>query len=337
MRQGFLTGLILIFFLLVGCRTDIAGDEPNVNDESLSHFPPVVFPEDNTQSDAKFILGKELFYNKKLSRDGSISCATCHKPEFAFGDNLATTPGINNLPGTRNVPSLANVAYHPYFTREGGVPSLEMQVLVPIQEHNEFDFNIVHIVERLKNDVQINEMSLEAYGQEISSFTLVRAIANFEREIISNKSKYDNYLQGNESLSDDEFSGLQLFKSERLNCSSCHHGFDFTDYSFSNNGLYQDYEDIGRYRVTRDSSDIALFKTPSLRNLEFTSPYMHDGSLNTIDEVIDHYENRVQEHPNLDSRIKNFDLSENEKFQLKAFLKTLSDYSLLDNTNLHHE
>ncbi len=302
-----------------------------------SHFPEVEFPEDNPFSDESWELGKMLFFDKALSVNNSISCASCHKTQHAFADNAAFTNGVEDRAGTRNVPTLANVAFHPYFTREGGIPSLEMQILVPIQEHNEFDFNIIEIIERLKNNELYQQLSQQAYGRNLDAFVLVRALANFERTLISANSKYDQFLQNKATLNQAEQQGKQLFFSDSLACASCHSGFDFTNYKFANNGLYQQYEDEGRFRLTNDSTDLATFKISSLRNIELTAPYMHNGSIENLEQVIEHYENGVQTHQNLSNKIGRFTLTASEKSNLIAFLKTLTDHSFIENTMFQNQ
>ena len=166
-------------------------------------FPAVEYPNDNEYSYARWELGKHLFFEKSLSRDQSISCASCHLPSFAFSDTTRVSLGVENSPGLRNSPSLANVAYQPYFTREGGVNSLEMQVLVPVQEHVEFDFNLLEIVQRLKEYDFYVSLSLEAYQRELDPFVITRAIATFERSLLSGNSAYDafSFQNNNEALS----------------------------------------------------------------------------------------------------------------------------------------
>ncbi len=299
--------------------------------EVPEHFPKLTFPEGNEYTQARWELGKKLFYDPIMSIDGKISCASCHDSGIAFSDNVSFSVGVNDLEGTRNAPSLANVAYHPYFTREGGVPTLEMQVLVPIQEHNEFGHNIVAIASLLEKDSLYHNMSLNAYDRTPDPFVITRSIALFERSLISGRSTYDRYLEGEVELTQDEMKGMDLFFSNRLNCSQCHSGFNFTNYSFENNGLYKNYEDSGRFRLTSDSADIARFKVPSLRNIEVTAPYMHDGSIKTLEEVIDHYNNGGKNHMHKSNLIKNLNLSEDEKSDLVKFLKTLTDEKFLEN------
>jgi cytochrome c peroxidase len=296
-------------------------------------FPSIEFPEGNEFTQARWELGKKLFYDPVLSVDSSLSCGSCHKQELAFADNVNFSDGVKGRPGTRNSPSLVNLAYHPYFTREGGVPTLEMQVLVPIQEHNEFDFNIVEAAERLSKDSVYVSMSKRAYDRIPDPFVITRAISAFERSLISGQSPYDQFhFQGDENALDkDERAGMDLFFSQRLNCSSCHGGFNFTNYAFENNGLYEDYADPGRSRLTHDPADSARFKVPSLRNVALTAPYMHDGSLQSLEEVIDHYQSGGKPHIHKNERIQPFSLSEKERKQVIAFLNSLTDLSFVHN------
>jgi len=308
---------------------------PQALNELPKGFPPVVVPEDNHFTEARWELGKKLFYDPALSVSNTISCASCHKPELAFSDNQIFSKGVEDRLGTRNAPSLANVAYHPYFTREGGVPTLEMQVFVPVQEHNEFDFNMVLLAERLAEDPEYVQMSKEAYDKEPDAFVITRALACFERSLISGYSSYDHYKHYGETdaLSEIELKGMDLFFSERSNCYKCHFGFDFSDYSFSNNGLYEVYPDEGRKRLTGLDKDLAMFKVPGLRNITVTAPYMHDGSISTLEAVIDHYDSGGFEHPNKSDRIKPLNLTTAEKEALLAFLRTLTDHSFINNSN----
>jgi cytochrome c peroxidase len=296
-----------------------------------AHFPTINHPEGNEFTQARWVLGKKLFYDNILSLDSSISCASCHAPELAFSDNSAFSPGIKNKPGKRNAPSLANVAYHPYLLREGGIPTLEMQVLVPIQEENEFNHNIIEIGKLLEKDSSYVKMAKAAYNRAPDYFVITRAISLFERTLISGNSKYDQYKNKKVKLSSQEKKGMSLFFSAQLNCSSCHNGFNFTNYTFKNNGLYEKYNDAGRFRFSKDSNDIALFKTPTLRNIEVTGPYMHDGSIKTLKEVIAHYNSGGKNHLNKSSLLKPLGLSPLEMNALEAFLLTLTDQAFIHN------
>lgn len=333
--------IVLIFayslLFLMTCQKE---DELSVSEEKIliipSGFPEIIFPDDNNFTRARWELGKELFYDPILSRDSTISCASCHFIEKAFSDTLAFSVGVGNALGTRNTPTLANIGYHPYFTREGGVPTLEMQVLVPIQEHNEFDFNIVLITERLQQNPVYREMSQMAYEREIDAFVVTRALSIFERSLISGNSRYDQYLSldNNNILSDSEIRGMNLFFSEKTNCSSCHADFNFTNYAFENNGLYEDYADLGRFRLTNNENDRARFKVPTLRNIELTAPYMHDGSIKSLEAVILHYESGGKNHPNKSELIQPIILTDAERNDLILFLKTLTDETFINNSLL---
>jgi cytochrome c peroxidase len=295
-------------------------------------FPVIIEPNDNQFSQKRWELGKKLFYDPIMSIDSSISCASCHSPELAFSDNIAFSLGVENRTGTQNAPTLTNLAYHPYYTRAGGVPTLEMQILVPIQEHNEFDFNILLIAERLKNNPTYIQMANDAYNKEPDAFVITRALANFERSLISGYSRYDQFLNYNENtLSKFEQRGMDLFFSKKTNCSSCHSDFNFTNYTFENNGLYETYADEGRFRLTQKEEDRALFKVPTLRNIELTAPYMHDGSFLTLGEVIEHYNSGGKNHSHKSNLIKPLDLSNREKNDLIAFLKSLTDEGFTQN------
>lgn len=296
-------------------------------------FPAVEFPEGNEFTEARWALGKKLFFDPIMSRDSSLSCASCHFPHLAFSDSVAFSLGVAHQIGTRNTPSLANVAYHPYFTREGGVPTLETQVLVPIQEHNEFDFNIVLISERLVEDSSYVAMSEAAYNRPPDHFVITRSIACFERSLLSGNSPYDQFTQqGNiDALSEDAQKGMVLFFSDRTHCADCHSDFNFTNYAFANNGLYEEYADTGRLRLTGLEADRAMFKVPSLRNVALTAPYMHDGSMQTLEEVIDHYKTGGKNHPNKSPIIQPLDLTDAEKNELLEFLNALTDASFIQN------
>ncbi|MCB0661791.1 MAG: cytochrome-c peroxidase [Saprospiraceae bacterium] len=327
--------LFILSVALFSCEKS-EGPEPFIFPQLMDippGFPEMEFPSDNKFSIERWELGKQLFFESALSKDSSLSCASCHEPGLAFSDKVSFSLGVENRLGTRNSPSLSNIGYHPYFTREGGVPTLEMQVLVPVQEHNEFDFNIVLIAERLKKDPRYVEMALLAYDREPDAFVVTRSLATFERTLISGNSKFDQYFyQGiQEALSPLEKEGMELFFSERTNCSSCHAGFNFTNYAFENNGLDEKYDDPGRFRLTLEPADSALFKVPSLRNIAVTGPYMHDGSIATLEEVIDHYNRGGANHPHKNSLLKPLGLTEYETSALKAFLASLTDQTFLEN------
>lgn len=321
-----------------GCSCTQIEPIPTLNNsqylEIPDGFPDIDFPLDNAFTNERWELGKKLFNDPILSIDSSISCATCHKPQFAFSDNQPTSNGVFDRKGTRNSPSLANLAYAPYFIREGSVPTLEMQVLVPIQEHNEFNSNIVDLSKRLQNIPAYVELAKIGYDRAPDPFVITRAIATFERSLISGNSAYDQYLNGNtNALTQMEQEGLALFNGPKANCISCHGGLFFTDYSFQNNGLYEIYADSGRMRFTGLASDRGLFKVPSLRNVGITAPYMFNGSISTLEEVIEHYNSGGKNHPNKSPFIVPLSLTAAEKASLVAFLRSLTDYEFIHNPN----
>lgn len=327
---------ILAVALLLGFLMSCDSEPVNPIQEPLlvvpAGFPEPIFPEDNELTPERWGLGKKLFFDPVLSKDSTVSCASCHHPELSFTDGKSVSEGIEKRQGTRNAPSLANVAYHPYLLREGGVPTLEMQILVPVQEHAEFDFNIVQIAQRLQNNPSYVQASLDAYSRLPDPFVITRAISCFERTIISGNSRYDAFINGDHTaLSNSEKNGMNLFFSEELSCAKCHDGFNFTNYAFENNGLYEEYDDPGRFRLTGIESDRALFKVPSLRNVAVTAPYMHDGSIGNLRDVIGHYQSGGKHHRHQSPLVKPLMLNEAEQLDLVAFLKTLTDDDFLTN------
>jgi cytochrome c peroxidase len=335
--------VVFLFLLLAGCRKEEQSPAmPQESDEYILHipagFPMPDIPADNTLTKSRVALGRQLFYDPVLSADSTRSCGSCHAASLAFSDSTVVSFGIENRPGTRNSPTLANVAYQKKLLREGGVPTLEMQVLVPIQEHNEFDFNILLVADRLKRMPEYVMLAEKAYGRAPDAFVITRAIAAFERTMLSGDSPYDQFVfQGKaNALSVSEKRGLDLFQGERLNCSKCHGGFLFTHQDFTNNGLYEIYPDSGRIRLTGLESDRAVFKVPSLRNIALTAPYMHDGSLPTLESVIDHYQTGGNPHPNKSPLLKPFVLSTQERADLLAFLGSLTDHIFMANPEMRH-
>ena len=317
---------LVIMFSLIACKTPTSSIERFVLDIP-NGFPTPYISEENMLSNDRIALGKKLFYETSLSSDRSISCGSCHKQEFAFSDNRKHSPGVGNRIGNRNSMSLSNMAYQDFFLREGGVPNLEMQALVPIQDHNEMNYNIVEASERLNEDSSYVRASQEAYDRNIDPYVIVRALSSFQRTLISGSSRDDlNKLNFSEQR------GKELFFSEALNCKSCHGGFLYTQQGIENNGLYIDYEDKGRYLITQREEDIGKFKVPSLRNIQLTSPYMHDGSLETLEQVIAHYASGGKKHPNKSPNVRGFKITEDQIQDLVNFLESLSDFKFINDT-----
>lgn len=298
-------------------------------------FPELDIPEDNPMTKSKIALGKKLFFDKDLSRDSTISCGSCHFAQNAMADPKRFSIGVYGQEGTRNAPSLANVAYGTSFFRDGGVPTLEIQVISPIESHEEMDIPIVDVADRLNKNPEYVKLFKKVFNDEVTPFGITRAISAYERTMISGNSAYDKYKYQEDSsaLNASELRGMNLFFSDELNCSSCHTGFNFTNNEFENNGLYDDYEDIGRMRIVIDSANYGKFKVPTLRNVEVTAPYMHDGSINTLFAVVEHYASGGADSKYKSELITGFEISAQEQEDLVNFLKSLTDKDFITNPN----
>jgi cytochrome c peroxidase len=324
--------IVGFFFLIVGilsgCSEEGLQDKP-ISFKQPHYFPPIHFPEGNEPTLFRFVLGKKLFYEVKLSKNQDQSCASCHRLPAAFTDGR-TVSSFHENEFARNAPTLANLAWSPYFMSEGGVPTLELQALAPIHEKHEFELNIQDVIDRLKSRENYSALSKAAYGRELDAFVITRALACFQRALISGDSKFDrHYFLNSNDYSDLERKGMALFFSERTQCSSCHSGPFFTDYQFYSLGLED--SDIGLERKTYLASDRGKFKTPTLRNIELTSPYMHNGSMSSLEEVVSFYNKGGGTRSTKDARLKPMNLSEEEEAELVAFLKTLTDWNFVQN------
>jgi cytochrome c peroxidase len=293
----------------------------------------VLTPIDNPQTDAKIALGKKLFFDTRLSIDGTVSCATCHKPGRAFTDNLRVSEGIKGQHTERNSPSILNAAFLKTAMFDAHLETLELQVIVPIQEKTEMGHNMKDLMKVLRADPEYQKAAQEIYHRDFDAWVLTRSISAYERSLISMNSRFDQYQKGNQrAINATEKAGWKLF-SETLYCTKCHPAPNFTTYVAENNGLYASYEgksDQGRFRIHHDSLDIGKFKVPSLRNLPLTYPYMHDGSIESIDAVLDHYMKGGNGHPLQHKAIVPFNLTAKERKQLKAFFNTLVDTGYLN-------
>ena len=291
-------------------------------------FPQPEIPEENQLTEERIELGKHLFYDTRLSANNSVSCASCHKQRLAFADDKPLSTGHNGKEGFRNAPTLTNVAYQESFMMDGGVSSLALQSLAPIHDQEEMGFDINQVVVKLNADSELKKMSKKAYERDtLDAWVITRALASFQRILISGNSRYDQFEHQGKSdvLTEEEKRGMELFFSEKTQCSSCHSGFNFADRNFYNVGLYETYSDPGRERISNQSQDFGKFKTPTLRNIELTAPYMHDGSLSTLEKVVEHFNDGGTNHQNKDPRVKALNLSAAEQSELVAFLKTLTD------------
>ena len=296
-----------------------------------------VIPVDNPMTVEGVALGKKLFFDPILSGDNTQSCADCHAPENAFSDTRKFSDGINGEFGNRNTMPLFNLAwnYDEKFFWDGNTFSLEHQALVPVADPIEMNSTWLDVELKLQQHNEYPDLFEAAFGTtKIDSNLVTKAIAQFERTLISANSKFDQYLLGQTNLTPEELNGFNIFMDEaRGDCFHCH-GSDknplWTDNAFHNNGLDQTFTDLGLGAVTGDPADNGKFKSPSLRNLAFTAPYMHDGRFATLDDVINHYSEGLKNSSTIDPLMKKVNqggvqLTTEDKAHLKAFLLSLSD------------
>lgn len=280
-------------------------------------------------------LGKKLFSEKILSRDSSVSCASCHKPAFAFSDTMAFSAGIEGRYTKRNTPSVLNMKNRPYYFWDGRAGTLEEQALKPIQNPDEMGLPIDEAVARLNQSPVYKSLFRKIFKQDPNEKNLGAAFAAYENTLETVDSKFDDWSNNLRNLTASEERGRELFVSDRSKCFECHFREDFTDDDFKNIGLFngKDLNDSGRFLITRDLKDLGKFKTPGLRNIAVTAPYMHDGRFKTLEEVIDYYNNPAKVVPdavNTDpSLTQPLNFTAQEKKDLIAFLKTLTDKKYL--------
>jgi cytochrome c peroxidase len=258
-------------------------------------------------------------------------------PKYAFTDRKKVSEGVFGRKTERNSPSLFNANKLKTVMYDAHLSTLEMQVIVPIQEHVEMDMKMIDLIKKIKKIEQYNALAIKAFDREFDAFVLTRSIAAYERTLLSENSRFDRYYskKNNKALTKNEVAGWKLF-SEKLYCAKCHPAPDFTTFSPENNGLYKEYSgDKGRFRINLDSTQIGYFKIPSLRNIAVTYPYMHDGSLKSLTEVIDQYSRGGAGHSLQSKNIQPFKLTKQEKYQLIVFLNSLTDLSYLKNNTKH--
>lgn len=280
-------------------------------------------------------LGRKLFYDPILSSDSSISCSNCHLSFTAFTHvDHALSHGINDSVGTRNSPALMNLAWHTSFMWDGAVNHLDMQALAPITHPTEMNEDINNVIKKLQRSSSYSGLFYKAFGNsKVTGEYLFKAISQFELTLISSNSKYDSVISKTAKFTPQENNGYKLFKQ---NCASCHTEPFFTNHQFENNRLSTDtlLNDYGRYNITHNPLDSLKFKVPTLRNIEFSFPYMHDGRFKNLSEVLNHYTSNIQETNALSEHLKNkINLTSNEKVDLTAFLLTLTDKNFLFNKN----
>lgn len=364
MRIFFLM-VIPILILMTACEEDIVEiPEPPADPSDLTSiaYEPVPFniiapdyfpdpadfiPADNPTTEAGVTLGKHLFYDPILSVDSTMSCSSCHLSNGAFTDNLAFSFGVRGEQTPRSSMALVNMVYvTDAIFWDGRASSLEEQALLPIEDPIELHESWDNVEEKLQAHPDYPAMFRQAFGienkQEITRGLAVKAIAQFERTLVSGNSKWDKWRRGEYQFTDEELDGFLMFFDEAngalpdAECAHCHNAPLFTSNDFFNNGLdaaasFGDFEDKGLGAVTGRASDNGKFRSPTLRNIELTAPYMHDGRFQTLEEVIDHYNSGGKPADNKDPLLHNLQLDEEQKQSLIAFLKTLTDEDFINN------
>ncbi len=347
LKNSYISLLILSSFIIfIKCRKkeDINSSFTTTpyNLSIPENFPEFEVPNDNPLTVEGVKLGRHLFWETKLSGNNLMSCGTCHSPQSAFSDANQYSQGINGDIGKRNSMVLQNLAWANDFFWDGRVISLEEQILMPVMDSTEMDETWSHFFEEIKYDNQYRRLFYDAFQTtEPDSTHAAKAIAQFLRTMISGNSKYDRVLNDpSVSFTPMENAGFDSFNSlTGGDCFHCHGGILGTDFSYKNNGLDENPVDTGRGLVSGNLNDYYKFKVPSIRNIEYSAPYMHDGRFQTLDQVIHFYSVGVHSNsPNLDplmefSQQGGVQLNPNEREELKAFLLTLSDSAFINNPN----
>ncbi len=315
-----------LLFFIFGCVAFCA--------EQISYFnPPKHFPKpeydfsNNPLTKEKVELGRALFYDPILSSDNTISCASCHSPYNAFAHtDHDLSHGINDEIGTRNAPALFNLAWQKTFMWDGAINHLDMQALAPISHPKEMNESLKNVVDKLQNQKIYPPLFYQAFQDSlITGEYILKALSQFQLTLVSATSKYDDVKKGLTQFSEQEKSGYLLFQK---NCNSCHTEPLFSNQAFANNGLPVDttLNDFGKWMITKQSTDSLKFKIPTLRNLTYTHPYMHDGRFRKLNQVLNHYTKGISPSQNQSNDLeKNIALTPHEKTDLIAFLLTLND------------
>jgi cytochrome c peroxidase len=355
-------GILIIFVLLIfSCEQDLAPisgctDEnaTNFNPNAVTDngnciyfsttpytieipygFPNMIIPQDNPMTVEGVNLGEKLFNDPILSADNSLACVNCHNKSSSFSDPNQYSTGIDNIQGTRNASALVNIGWNSSFNWDGSAQSLEEQAFEPVINPIEMHDTWQNVENKINANLEYKNLFLEAFNIDyIDSNHIVMALAQFERTLISSDSKFDKYIRGETQLSPSELSGYAIFNSEKGDCFHCHGSQMFMDNRFHNNGLdIEPFTDLGLGGISGNSNDNGKFRTPSLRNIEYTSPYMHDGRFISLEEVVDHYNSGGNYSSTVDPLMKKIgiglQLTNQEKQDLVSFLKTLSDENFI--------
>jgi cytochrome c peroxidase len=348
---------ILAFIFIASCKKDDdpITASPAVYDDTpyelyIGSFPAPDIPSDNELTQQKVQLGRMLFFEERLSALDNQSCASCHRQTGVFSDTAQFSIGTFGDLGGRQAMAVVNLAWNTNgFFWDGRSPTLRHQSLQPIQNPVEMAETLDNVVAKLDQDQMYKDQFIRAFGDEsITSERMGLAMEQFMMTIVSNDSKYDRFLAGTVELNESEERGRELFFQEYnpffpeisgADCAHCHSGINFENDEYMNNGLDTDaeFEDMGRYDVTEDEADRAKFKVPTLRNIELSPPYMHGGRFQTLEEVVDHYNEGIQLSSTVDPTVANTEatglmLSEEDKADLVNFLKTLTDDTFLNNS-----
>lgn len=284
---------------------------------------PVPVPTENPLTAAKIELGKQLYFDKRLSRDNTVACASCHDPKLGWSNGTAFATGVRGQVGGRSAPTIINAAYADLQFWDGRAHRLEGQALGPIQNPIEMDLTLDEAVARLNKIAGYREQFQKVFGTDVTTDGMAKAIASFERTVLSGNAPYDRFKAGDKTaLSESAQKGMKVFFGKG-HCSACHVGANFSDQAFHNLGVGFDKEkpDLGRAEVTKVEGDKGAFKTPTLREIARTAPYMHDGRFKTLEEVVDYYDKGCHQNPQLDEEIFELKLTPAEKADLVTFLK----------------
>lgn len=332
--------IFLLALVCAGCSKKEIDPEPK--DYVLpvpEHFPQPVFDTQNPMTREGIELGRMLFYDVRLSANNKVSCASCHEQALAFSDGVALSKiGVAGTPLLRHSPALINMAWaNNGLFWDGGSTNLESQAFGPLTAHDEMAQNLFELIDELNAVPDYVTRFKSAFGQEITTQNVVKALAQFQRTLISADSKYDKYKlkKADGTLSEIELRGLELVQQK---CQGCHSSELFTDNEYHNNGLDAEFSNtehegvfLGRYRISYDLADLGKFRTPTLRNVALTAPYMHDGRLASLEDVVEHYATGIKNSETLDPRLPagGMKLNNDEKEAIVAFLKTLTDYQFI--------
>lgn len=306
--------IVIVCFVLTASvtATAVAFAEP-------PGFPAIVHPKDNPSTPEKIALGKQLFFDPRLSSDNKVSCATCHDPAKGFSNGEQFATGIEGKKGGRNSPTIINSAYQQFQFWDGRAKSLEEQALGPIQNPIEMNLPLDAVVTKLNGVEGYKKQFQKVFGTDVTSEGIAKAIAAYERTILSGDAPYDRFKAGDKTaLSEAAQRGMKLFFG-KANCSACHSGHNFSDHAFHNVGVPGD--DVGRHAISKSLGDKGSFKTPTLREIARSGPYMHDGSMKTLEEVVAHYNKGGDAHEQLDEEIFPLKLTNEQMADLVTFLK----------------